>query len=61
MNQVMFIKNMVLVLQKVNNMLSPLELEALKLSAYIAIIAVSFSLIPGIAIAWFLSKKFQYK
>ena len=38
-------------------MLSPLELEALKLSAYIAIIAVSFSLIPGIAIAWLISKK----
>ena len=38
-------------------MLSSLELEALKLSAFIAIIAVSASLIPGIAVAWVISKK----
>ena len=38
-------------------MLSVLELEALKLSAFIAIIAVSASIIPGIIIAWIISKK----
>ncbi|MBT3939775.1 MAG: molybdate ABC transporter permease subunit [Pelagibacterales bacterium] len=38
-------------------MLSLLELEALKLSAFIAIIAVSASIIPGIIIAWIISKK----
>ena len=38
-------------------MLSALELEALKLSAFIAIIAVSASIIPGIIIAWIISKK----
>ena len=38
-------------------MLSSLELEALKLSAFIAIIAVSASLIPGIAVAWVISRK----
>ena len=38
-------------------MLSVLELEALKLSAFIAMIAVSASIIPGIIIAWIISKK----
>ena len=38
-------------------MLSSLEMEALKLSAFIAIVAVSFSIVPGIIIAWIISKK----
>ena len=38
-------------------MLSSLEMEALKLSAFIAIIAVSFSIVPGIIIAWIISRK----
>ena len=38
-------------------MLSSLEMEALKLSAFIAIVAVSFSIVPGIIIAWIISRK----
>lgn len=38
-------------------MLSSLEIEALKLSAFIAIVAVSFSIIPGMIIAWIISRK----
>ena len=38
-------------------MLNPLEIEALKLSGFIAIVAVSVSVIPGIIIAWIISKK----
>ena len=38
-------------------MLNPLEIEALKLSGFIAIVAVSVSVIPGIIIAWIISRK----
>ena len=38
-------------------MLSALELEALKLSAFIALVAVFSSFIPGIIIAWIISRK----
>jgi molybdate transport system permease protein len=38
-------------------MLNTVEIEALKLSGYIAIIAVLVSLIPGIFIGWYISKK----
>ena len=38
-------------------MLNPLEIEALKLSGFIAIVAVSASVIPGIIIAWIISRK----
>ncbi|MGY8974751.1 MAG: molybdate ABC transporter permease subunit [Alphaproteobacteria bacterium] len=38
-------------------MLSALELEALKLSAFIAVVAVFSSFIPGIIIAWIISRK----
>ena len=38
-------------------MLNPVEIEALKLSGFIAIVAVSISIIPGIIIAWIISRK----
>lgn len=38
-------------------MLNPIEIEALKLSGFIALVAVSISIIPGIIIAWFISRK----
>jgi len=38
-------------------MLNPIEIEALKLSGFIAIIAVSISIIPGVIIAWIISRK----
>ena len=38
-------------------MLNPLEIEALKLSGFIAVVAVSVSVIPGIIIAWIISRK----
>ena len=38
-------------------MLNPIEIEALKLSGFIAIVAVSISIIPGIIIAWIISRK----
>tara|TARA_B100000676_G_scaffold107396_1_gene107405 strand:+ start:4607 stop:5293 length:687 start_codon:yes stop_codon:yes gene_type:complete len=37
--------------------MTELEIEALKLSAFIATVAISISILPGIIIAWFLSRK----
>ena len=37
--------------------MTELEIEALKLSAFIATVAICISIIPGIIIAWFLSRK----